>query len=116
VRKPVYNQDERLISFSVIIGGAFALGMCFIPETQPRIVIGNAVKRHMSVDRDEIAIAEQKVNVFREIRFVTTMALRIMVTEPIVTFLAIYNGWAYGLLFLYLDGVFDVFVLNNGLS
>jgi hypothetical protein len=42
--------------------------------------------------------------------------LRIMVTEPIITFLAVYNGWAYGLLFLYLDGVFDVFVLNNGLS
>jgi hypothetical protein len=27
-----------------------------------------------------------------------------------------YNGFAYGLLFLYLDGVFDVFVVNNGLS
>lgn len=61
-------------------------------------------------------IAESKISVLKEIRFVTTMALRIMVTEPIVTFLAVYNGWAYGLLFLYLDGVFDVFVLNNGLS
>jgi len=90
--------------------------MCFIPETLPRIVIGIAVKRHMSANRDEIAMTAQKVNVLREIRFVTTMALRIMATEPIVTFLAIYNGWAYGLLFLYLDGVFDVFVLNNGLS
>ena len=90
--------------------------MCFVPETLPRVVIGNAVKRHMSVDQDEMAIAEQKVSVLREMRFVTTMALQIMVTEPIVTFLAVYNGWAYGLLFLYLDGVFDVFVLNNGLS
>ncbi len=27
-----------------------------------------------------------------------------------------YNGFAYGLLFLYLDGVFEVFVVNNGLS
>jgi len=24
-------------------------------------------------------------------------------------------GWAYGLLFLYLDGVFAVFAVNNGL-
>ena len=28
----------------------------------------------------------------------------------------LFSGWAYGLLFLYLDGVFDVFVYNNGLS
>ncbi|KAG9757562.1 MFS multidrug transporter-like protein, partial [Aureobasidium melanogenum] len=54
--------------------------------------------------------------VFQEIRFVLTMALRIMCTEPIVIFLGFYNGFAYGLLFLYLDGVFDVFVDNNGLS
>jgi hypothetical protein len=90
--------------------------MCFIPETLPRIVISKAVRRHLSADGDEIAIAEQKINVLKEIRFVTTMALRIMVTEPIVAFLAVYNGFAYGLLFLYLDGVFDVFVFNNGLS
>lgn len=39
-----------------------------------------------------------------------------MFTEPIVGALGIYNGFAYGILFLYLDGVFDVFVVNNGLS
>lgn len=87
-----------------------------MPETLPRIVIAKSVKRRMSTDPEEIAIAETKVNILKEIRFVTTMALRIMLTEPIITFLAVYNGWAYGLLFLYLDGVFDVFVLNNGLS
>ncbi|KAI4137978.1 MAG: hypothetical protein LQ340_008080 [Diploschistes diacapsis] len=39
-----------------------------------------------------------------------------MFTEPIVTFLALYNSFAYGLLFLYLDGVYNVFTINNGLS
>ncbi|EON98362.1 putative vitamin b6 transporter bsu1 protein [Phaeoacremonium minimum UCRPA7] len=101
---------------NVIIGGAFALVMCFVPETLPRIVIKKAVEKHQVNDSEEIGIAQEHVNVMREIRFVTTMALRIMVTEPIVTFLAIYNGFAYGLLFLYLDGVFDIFVVNNGLS
>lgn len=101
---------------NVIIGAAFAIGMCFLPETLPRIVISNAVKKHNSDNPDEVAIAEEKIDVLKEMRFVSTMALRIMVTEPIVIFLGLYNGFAYGLLFLYLDGIFDVFVYNNGLS
>ncbi|KAF4309850.1 putative vitamin b6 transporter bsu1 protein [Botryosphaeria dothidea] len=101
---------------NVVIGGAFSAAMCFVPETLPRVVIAQAVKKAEAAGPDEIAVAQTKVNVMQEIRFVFTMALKIMVTEPIVTFLAIYNGFAYGLLFLYLDGVFDVFVVNNGLS
>ncbi|KAH8668930.1 vitamin b6 transporter bsu1 [Xylariales sp. PMI_506] len=101
---------------NVIIGGAFAIGMCFIPETLPSIVIRNAAKKRHAEAPEEVAILEEKINVAQEIKFVTLMALRIMVTEPIVTLLGIYNGFAYGLLFLYLDGVFDVFVVNNGLS
>ncbi|KAK8218442.1 major facilitator superfamily domain-containing protein [Phyllosticta capitalensis] len=101
---------------NVIIGGGFSALMTLIPETLPRVVIARAAKRGEAVDPDEVAIAETKVNVFQEIRFVFTMAIRIMALEPIVTFLAVYNGFAYGLLFLYLDGVFDVFVDNNGLS
>lgn len=104
---------------NTIIGAAFAVGMCFLPETLPRIVIARAVKKQRTagdVDAEELAIAEQEIDVMKEIRFVTSMALRIMVTEPIVIFLGLYNGFAYGLLFLYLDGVFDVFVFNNGLS
>lgn len=44
------------------------------------------------------------------------MTFRIMFTEPIVLSLGIYNGFAYGILFLYLDGVFSVFATNNHLS
>ncbi|KAI1379357.1 MFS general substrate transporter [Hypoxylon crocopeplum] len=101
---------------NVIIGGAFAIIMCFIPETLPRIVIARAAKKHKTSDPNELVVMEERVDVLREMRFVTSMAFRIMLTEPIVTFLGIYNGFAYGLLFLYLDGVFDVFVVNNGLS
>ncbi|KAI1386238.1 MFS general substrate transporter [Hypoxylon trugodes] len=101
---------------NVIIGGAFAIIMCFVPETLPRVVISDAARKHKSSDPNEIVVMSERVDVLREIRFVTSMAFRIMLTEPIVTFLGIYNGFAYGLLFLYLDGVFDVFVVNNGLS
>lgn len=69
---------------NVIIGGAFSLGMVFIPETLPRIVISREVKRRGSVSPDEVALVETKVNVLSEMRFVTTMALKIMFTEPIV--------------------------------
>ncbi|KAI9829679.1 MAG: hypothetical protein M1819_006050 [Sarea resinae] len=101
---------------NVIIGGTFAFVMCFIPETLPRVVISRAVKKRQAADPDEVAIAETKVDVVHEIRFVTTMAFRMLFTEPIVMFLGVFNGFAYGLIFLYLDGVFDVFVINNGLS
>lgn len=101
---------------NVIIGAAFALGMCFLPETLPRIVIADAVKKHNAGSPEEVQIAEVKIDVFKEMKFVSSMALRIMVTEPIVIFLGLYNGFAYGLLFLYLDGVFTVFSVNNGLS
>jgi multidrug resistance protein len=79
---------------NVIIGGAFSFGMMFIPETLPSIVISKAVKRHGSVDENALAVAtgSSKIRVLQEIRFVTTMALRIMTTEPIVIFLALYNG------------------------
>ncbi|KAI1840050.1 hypothetical protein JX265_013882 [Neoarthrinium moseri] len=101
---------------NVIIAAAFAIGMCFIPETLPSIVIREDARKRQASAPEEVAVLEEKVDVLKEIKFVTLMALRIMVTEPIVTLLGIYNGFAYGLLFLYLDGVFDVFVVNNGLS
>jgi hypothetical protein len=103
---------------NIIIGGVFALILCFLPETLPRLVIARAVKRRGSVDQNavDIALGSSRLSLARELRFVATMALRIMTTEPIVISLGLYNGFAYGLLFLYLDGVFDVFVVNNGLS
>ena len=118
VRKPHAGLPVwRLIVLgSVIIGGVFAAGMCFIPETLPRIVIAREARKAQDLSPDEIIIMESKNHVLQEVRFITTMAFKIMVTEPIVAFLAIYNGFAYGLLFLYLDGVFPVFVVNNRLS
>lgn len=113
------NMGWRWIFYiNIIIGGVFAFCLCFMPETLPRIVIAKAVKRRGSVDQAEldIALGSSKLSAAREIRFVATMALRIMFTEPIVISLGLYNGFAYGLLFLYLDGVFGVFVVNNSLS
>ncbi|KAH6678570.1 major facilitator superfamily domain-containing protein [Halenospora varia] len=101
---------------NVIIGFAFAILMCFIPETLPRLVIAREAQKSSNLDETEAAILRSKVNVWKELRFVATMTFRIMFTEPIVGALGIYNGFAYGILFLYLDGVFDVFVVNNGLS
>ncbi|APA06550.1 hypothetical protein SS1G_12744 [Sclerotinia sclerotiorum 1980 UF-70] len=101
---------------NVIIGFAFAIIMCFIPETLPRLVIAKAAAKNQTVDDQEAAILTSKLNVLQEMKFITTMTFRIMFTEPVVLFLGLYNGFAYGILFLYLDGVFDVFVVNNGLS
>lgn len=90
--------------------------MCFVPETLPRLVIAREASKAETVDQDEIAVLRTHIDVIKEMRFVATMTFRIMFTEPIVLLLGIYNGFAYGILFLYLDGVFDVFVANNNLS
>jgi hypothetical protein len=83
---------------NIIFGGAFALVMCFMPETLPSVVIAKAVKKRNINDPKAAIVAADltKVNVLHEIRFVLTMALRIMLTEPIVVFLGFYNGFAYG--------------------
>ncbi|GMG25833.1 unnamed protein product [Ambrosiozyma monospora] len=65
---------------------------------------------------EENAVVVDKVDAVHELKFVLMMAFKMMVTEPIIIFLGLFNGFAYGLLFLYLDGIFDVFVFNNGLS
>lgn len=133
---------------NIIIGVFFIVGMCFIPETLPRIVIeertameGRDVpavvwrefgyfkdmclfktasykslyEQKLAEEGDE-AIVVEKVNAWNELRFVALQALKMMVTEPIIIVLSLYNGFAYGILFLYMDGIFDVFVDNNGLS
>ncbi|ODV97726.1 hypothetical protein PACTADRAFT_37810 [Pachysolen tannophilus NRRL Y-2460] len=98
---------------NVIFAGFFAIILCFLPETLPRVVISRELKKE---GEDPEAVVKVEANVFQEISFVFIMALKILVTEPVVLFLGLYNGFAYGLLFLYLDGVFSVFVYNNGLS
>lgn len=108
---------DWLFWLNVIIGGVFVLVLALIPETLPRILImKNQTYLVDEQGNKSSAISKIKINVAKEIYFVFSMALRILLTEPIVTFFGIYNGYAYGLLFLYLDGVFDVFVVNNGLS
>lgn len=101
---------------NVIIGFAFSIILCFIPETLPRLVIAKAAAKSATVDEQEAAILTSRLNVLHEMKFITTMTFKIMFTEPVVMFLGLYNGFAYGILFLYLDGVFDVFVVNNGLT
>lgn len=105
-----------LYLINVIIAFGYAIVMCFVPETLPRLVIAKEAAKSQNVNNNEIVILRTSVNVFKELRFVATMTFRIMFTEPIVLCLGFYNGFAYGILFLYLDGVFDVFVENNGLS
>lgn len=134
---------------NIIIGAAFVVCLCFIPETLPRIVIEEATamegrddipgivwrefgyfketlmgktpsyriiyEEKLSSEGQEAVIIE-KSSTFNEMRFIALQALKMMVTEPIIIFMGLYNGFAYGILFLYMDGIFDVFVFNNGLS
>lgn len=104
-----------LYLFNVIIGFGFALLACFTPETLPRLVIANAAAKNGTTASQETLLLG-KATVWKEIKFITTTTCRIMFTEPIILWLGWFNGISYGLLFLYLDGVLEVFSVNNGLS
>jgi hypothetical protein len=104
---------------NVIVGGAFAASMAFIPETLPRVVISREAKKNpRRASVHEVAISETKISVLGEMRFIVTMAIRIMLFEPIVTFLAIFNGFTYGLVSKINDnhkeiGTRFIAILNN---
>lgn len=69
---------------NVIIAGAMAIGMIFIPETLPRKVIAKAVTRSGADDEESRKLKEAKVDLWSEMYFVSTMAFKILFTEPIV--------------------------------
>ena len=95
--------------------------MTFVPETLPRVVISRGLResqaqtKQVGADGMENWIAQSHIAINKETRFVATMAFRILFTEPTVLCLGLFNGYIYGLLFLYLYGIFDVFVVNNHL-
>jgi multidrug resistance protein len=76
---------------NIIIGGVFAFGLMFMPETLPRLVISRKVERRGSVDPNalDIAVGSTNVSLMQEMLFVSGMALRILCTEPIVIFLGL---------------------------
>lgn len=87
---------------NVIIGGAFALLLCFVPETLPKVVISRAVQQSEPVNTDAVDVARgsSQISALAEAKFVATMTLIIMFTEPIVIALALYDGLVYGLVHL----------------
>jgi len=79
----------------------FAVILALLPETQPSVVIAKASAGDPLAEK--IRSRKKSLNVAKEIYFVASEALKILFTEPIVAFLGVFNGFAYGLLFLYLE-------------
>ena len=99
----LYKVDSvlDLTNKSIIVAGVFAVILALLPETQPTVVIARAAAGDPLADK--IRAKKDSLAVAKEVYFVASEAIKILLTEPIVTFLGIFNGFAYGLLFLYLD-------------
>ena len=89
------------VDISIIIGGAFAVVLALLPETQPSVVIAKAAAGDPLAEK--IRQRKSSLDAAKEIYFIASEALKILFTEPIVAFLGVFTGFAYGLLFLYLD-------------
>jgi MFS family permease len=100
---------------NIIIGVGFAIILALLPETQPSVVIAKAAEGDPLADK--IRQRKSSLDAAKEMYFIASEALKILFTEPIVAFLGVFNGFAYGLLFLYLDVAllyFDVYMLMKG--
>ncbi|KAF8342979.1 putative vitamin B6 transporter [Cantharellus anzutake] len=96
---------------NVIIGTAYATGMALLPETLPSIVIPRT-----AMAEDGLELELPKRNALEFLTFTLTMALKILLYEPIVLSLSLFNGFIYGLGYLFLESVIYVFVDNYRLS
>ena len=86
---------------NIIIGGAFAVLLAILPETQPTVVILKAAAGDPLAEK--IRHRKNSFDAAKEMYFVASEALKILFTEPIVAFLGVFNGFGYGLIFLYLE-------------
>lgn len=86
---------------NIIISGAFAVVLALLPETQPTVVILKAAADDPLAEK--IRQRKNNLDAAKEMYFIASEALKILFTEPIVTFLGVFSGFTYGLLFLYLD-------------
>lgn len=102
-----------------IMGVVFTICCCFLEETLPRLAIAagaRAAEKHGEISPYESSILNTKIDLFPEMFYMVAMTFKLVFTEPIIWVLAIFNGCTYGLLFLYLAGIHQVFVMNNGLT
>lgn len=115
-----------LFLINTIIGGVFSIVLCYMPETLPRIHIARMAEENLFkpgrlarsgrlVTAADIQILQTPIKWGVEFKFILTNVFNLF-QEPILVFLSIFNGFTYGILFLYLDGVYDVFVINNHLK
>ena len=93
--------SRECANFSIIIGVAFAVVLACLPETQPSVVIARAAAGDPLAEK--IRQRKGSLDAAKEMYFIASNALKILFTEPIVAFIGVFNGFAYGLLFLYLD-------------
>jgi hypothetical protein len=80
------------------------------------VVIARQALKSDNITEEQAAILAARIDFWKELSFVTTMTFTILCTEPIILALGIFNGFTYGILFLYLAAVFEVFVENNHMS
>ncbi|WBW71871.1 plasma membrane pyridoxal family transmembrane transporter [Schizosaccharomyces osmophilus] len=100
---------------NMIVGGFLIILCILVPETLPASNVMNYAKKTEQTNVQISTLAKAKSAVTRA-KFAFTMAARIFVTEPIIMALGLYNGFAYGINFLYLDGLFPVFKNNYDMS
>ncbi|EEB07844.1 vitamin B6 transporter bsu1 [Schizosaccharomyces japonicus yFS275] len=92
---------------NMIVGGAFVFVLLCVPETLPIKVIYQYEKKQEHKLRLVPLVSFKQA--LRNVNFVATMGLRMMIREPIIMVLGCYNGFAYGTNYFFLNAIWPVF-------
>jgi MFS family permease len=105
-----------------ICGGLWIILILVLKETRHTTILRKRVKSKLkssgrqSLDPTEIALLEEHRSAKDLFRLALSRPLRFLFTEAIVTFCALYNGYLYGLSFLFNEAFSLVFGHGHGFS
>ncbi|TWU78505.1 hypothetical protein ED733_008988 [Metarhizium rileyi] len=99
---------------AVFMAVAFYIPVCFTPETYKKVILRRRAIR-LGLDT-----SSQRTSPGRAFRYFATVLiqrpLHMLLTEPIVTLISLYNGFLYGLLYTFVIAVPWIFREYYGLS
>ncbi|OJJ42318.1 hypothetical protein ASPZODRAFT_125656 [Penicilliopsis zonata CBS 506.65] len=121
------NAGWRMIFWVLmaITGGVWILLVLTVPETRHSIILQRKTRRvRRQMEAEHLRSAESVADVFAEDRkglhqlfaITLTRPFRFLFTEPITTFSAIYNGFLYGLVYLFNESFPLVFGDGHGFN
>lgn len=107
----------------IIFGVLFLIQIAFLPETKRNILLKRRAKalrkekkddRYRTEDEEKQRASGESSNAAKAVVKLVGAGASLLATEPIVLSLALYNGYLYGLVYIFFESYPLVFEMNHG--